>query len=335
MSDCSTAIMPSPKLVTLLAITATFILILSACTPMIHPAGEPNRSCHITENKFITADAVQLPLKTWHPPQAKIKSVIIAVHGFNDYSNFFQQPGGYLSQRQIMSYAYDQRGFGASPKRGLWAGIDTYTNDLICFTQQIKNKHPELPIYLLGESMGGAIVISTVTHSKKPPVEGIILVAPAVWGRQAMPWYQNTLLWTLSHTMPWLTLTGQNMEIQASDNIDMLRELGNDPLIIKETRIESIYGLVNLMDHASSNSHLISTNTLFLYGEKDEVIPKKPVYQFLQTMKKNEKIKHTVSLYENGFHMLLRDLKASILWDDIDVWISSTVSRPSIGIGGR
>ena len=150
-----------------------------------------------------------------------------------------------------------------------------------------------------------------------------------------MPWYQNALLWTLSHTLPWLTLTGENMEIQASDNIDMLRELGNDPLIIKETRIESIYGLVNLMDHASSNSHLISTNTLFLYGEKDEVIPKEPVYQFLQTMKKNEKIKHTVSLYENGFHMLLRDLKAFILWDDIDVWISSTVSRPSIGIGGR
>ncbi len=322
--------MIASKVVDLLAVTS-IILILSACTPMIHPAGEPNRSCQLTKNNFITADAVQLPLKTWHPPQAKIKSVIIAVHGFNDYSNFFQQPGDYLSQRHIMSYAYDQRGFGASPKRGLWAGIDTYTNDLICFTQQIKIKHPELPIYLLGESMGGAIVISTVTHSKKLPVEGIILIAPAVWGRQAMPWYQNALLWTLSHTMPWLTLTGENMEIQASDNIDMLRELAKDPLIIKETRVENIYGLVNLMDHASSNSHLISTNTLFLYGEKDEVIPKEPIFQFLQTMKKNEKMNHTVSLYENGFHMLLRDLKASVLWDDIDTWISSATSLlPSV-----
>ena len=308
-----------------------FIHTLSACTPVIYSAGKAIRSCQLSENNFITADAVQLPLKTWHPPQAKIKSVIIAVHGFNDYSNFFQQPGDYLSHRQIMSYAYDQRGFGASPKRGLWAGIDTYTNDLICFTQQIKNKHPELPIYLLGESMGGAIVISTVTLSKKLPVEGIILVAPAVWGRQAMPWYQNALLWTLSHTMPWLTITGENMEIQASDNIDMLRELGKDPLIIKETRVESIYGLVNLMDHASSNSHLISTNTFFLYGEKDEVIPKEPIIQFLQTMKKNKKINHTVSLYKNGFHMLLRDLKASILWDDIDAWISSETSPfPSV-----
>ncbi len=318
-----------------LLIIIPFIYFLSACAPMIYPAGEAVSSCQITDSNFITSDVVKLPLKIWQPSQQKIKSVIIALHGFNDYSNFFQQPGDYLSQHQIISYAYDQRGFGASPNRGLWAGIDTYTNDLICFTQQIKIRHPELPIYLLGESMGGAIVISTITHAKQLPVEGIILAAPAVWARRTMPWYQNVLLWTLSHTTPWLTLTGESMEIQASDNVEMLRKLGKDPLVIKETRVESIYGLVNLMDHASSSPHLISTNTLILYGEKDEVIPKEPTYQFLQSLKKTEKFPHTIALYENGYHMLLRDLQASILWDDIDAWISSSSNTLPSGVDKR
>jgi len=138
-----------------------------------------------------------------------------------------------------------------------------------------------------------------------------------------MPWYQNTLLWTLSHTMPWLTLTGSDLKIQASDNIEMLIALGQDPLVIKETRVESIYGLVNLMDRASSNANLISTNTLLLYGEKDEIIPKQPTYQFLNNLTDSKINNHIIAFYKNGYHMLLRDLQASVLWNDIDVWIDS------------
>ena len=299
------------------------INILAACTPNIHPAGTPVSSCHLLDNTFITADGSKLPLKIWQPPKQDIESVIIALHGFNDYSNFFQQPGNYFSQHKTISYAYDQRGFGESPNPGLWAGVDTYISDLTCFIQLIKHKHPATPIFLLGESMGGAIIISTVTQSDQLPVEGIILAAPAIWGRQTMPWYQNTLLWTLSHTMPWLTLTGSDLEIQASDNIEMLIALGQDPLVIKETRVESIYGLVNLMDRASSSANLISTNTLLLYGEKDEIIPKQPTYQFLDNLTNSSENNHIIAFYKNGYHMLLRDLQAFVLWNDIDAWIDS------------
>ena len=306
------------------------INVLAACTPNIHPAGAPISSAYLLKNFFITADGTELPLKTWQPPEQDIKSVIIALHGFNDYSNFFQQPGVYFSQHKTISYAYDQRGFGESSNRGLWAGVDTYISDLTCFIQLIEHKHPATPIYLLGESMGGAIVISTVVQSDQLSVAGIILAAPAIWGRQSMPWYQNTLLWTLSHTMPWLTLTGSDLEIQASDNIEMLIALGQDPLVIKETRVESIYGLVNLMDRALSSANLISTNTLLLYGEKDEIIPKQPTYQFLDNLKDTNDNNHIIAFYKNGYHMLLRDLQAPVLWNDINAWINSfTAPLPS------
>ena len=306
------------------------INVLVACTPNIHPGGTPISSGYLLNDTFITADGTELPLKIWRPPEQDIKSVIIALHGFNDYSNFFQQPGTYFSQHKTISYAYDQRGFGGSTNRGLWAGIDTYIADLTCFIQLIKQKHPSVPIFLLGESMGGAIVISTVAESDQLPVKGIILAAPALWARQSMPWYQNTLLWTLSHTMPWLTLSGSGLEIQASDNIEMLIALGQDPLVIKETRVESIYGLVNLMDRALSSANLISKNTLLLYGEKDEIIPKEPTYQFLNNLTNSKKNNHIIAFYKNGYHMLLRDLQASILWNDIDVWIDSfTTALPS------
>ncbi len=307
---------------------------LLACTPMIQPAKVPLSSGKITHNSFITYDGTQLPLKTWQPLQ-EINSVIIALHGFNDYSNFFHQPGNYFNQHNTVSYAYDQRGFGGSPNRGLWAGVDTYIEDLECFIQLITNKHPETPIYLLGESMGGAVVISTMAKFSQLPITGIILVAPAVWARETMPWYQNTLLWTLSHTMPWLVLTGENLEIKPSDNIEMLIALGKDPLVIKKTRVDTIFGLVNLMDQALSSAPFISTNTLLLYGEKDEIIPKKPTYQFLNNLNNTAENPQIIAFYQNGYHMLLRDLQASILWQDINAWINSFSSPLPSGADKR
>lgn len=290
---------------------------------MINPAKKPVSSGQILENTFVTKDGTHLPLKSWPPSKQEINSVIIALHGFNDYSNFFQQSGHYFSQHNVISYAYDQRGFGGSPNRGLWAGVDTYVLDLECFIQKIIIKHPNSSIFLLGESMGGAVVISTMAKFDRLPVDGIILAAPAVWARETMPWYQNVLLWTLTHTTPWLTLTGSGLKITPSDNIEMLRLLSNDPLVIKETRVDTMFGLVNLMDNAYSSASLLSINTLLLYGEKDEIIPKKPTKQFLNNLNNLEPNIQSIAFYKNGYHMLLRDLQASILWNDILSWINS------------
>lgn len=308
---------------------------LQACTPMIHPAGTPVISCQISDHFYITSDGALLPLRSWKPPQKEIQSIIIALHGFNDYSNFFQHPGDYFSQSKTVSYAYDQRGFGGSPDPGSWAGVDTYIQDLECFIQAIKNKHPNIPIYLLGVSMGGAIVISTMAQSIHLPVDGIILAAPAVWARQTMPWYQNVLLWTLSHTVPWLTLTGNGLGRIPSDNIEMLRALDQDSLVIRKTRVESIFGLVNLMDQALSSADHISTRTLLLYGERDEIIPKEPTYQFLHDLTDAGANRHVIAIYENGYHMLLRDLQASVLWRDIEAWINSPSSPLPSGADKR
>ena len=313
--------MPLKK--TKLSIYVLLLTNLLACTLMIHPAGAALTSGHISTHYYITTDGTQLPLKIWQPPKQEIKYVIIALHGFNDYSNFFQQPGNYFIQYNAISYAYDQRGFGESPRPGLWAGVDTYIDDLKNFIQLVKNKHPNTPIYLLGESMGGAIIITAMARSDLLAVNGIILAAPALWARQTMPWYQNALLWILSHTVPWLKVTSDGLEIQASDNIEMLKALGQDPLVIKETRVEAIYGLVNLMDQALSSANAITANTLLLYGEKDEIIPEEPTYQFLHHFTESGKNNLMIAFYVNGYHMLLRDLQAAVLWNDITAWINS------------
>ncbi|MDO9049203.1 MAG: lysophospholipase [Methylobacter sp.] len=315
-------------------IALLLLITQSGCMPMTYPLGAKNNAAQLGENTFLTEDGTNLPLRHWLP-KTEPRAVIIALHGFNDYSRFFDTPGEYFSKQGIACFAYDQRGFGMAPKRGLWAGGETYTKDLQALVRLIKQRYPERPVYLLGESMGGAIVITAMSRADMPEVAGIILAAPALWARSTMPWYQTGLLWTLAHSLPWLTLTGKGVHVVASDNIDMLRAMGRDPLVIKATRVETVYGLADLMDAAFNSATLLRGNTLMLYGEKDEIIPKEPTYAFLQRFLATNSTEKTVAIYQHGYHMLLRDLQAPTTWRDIAAWINASPDKLPSGADNR
>ncbi len=310
---------------------------LTGCVPLSHPPGEKVTKARLIEKLFITEDSVLLPVKHWLPKNYP-DAIVIALHGFNDYSEFFQGAGQYLSNHGIACFAYDQRGFGASTHWGLWAGSTTYSTDLITFVNLIKQRYPNRPIYLLGESMGGAVILNTISQLNSSFVSGTILVAPAVWARSIMPWYQTSLLWALAHSFPSITLTGRGLKIVASDNIDMLRALGKDPKVIKATRVEAIYGLSDLMDKAFNSAEQQHGNTLILYGEKDEIIPKKATYRFLEKFLTSDPTKSsqkTVAFYEKGYHMLLRDKQAATVWEDIATWINKKPNQIPSGADKR
>ena len=305
------------KYLTLCCATAPLWL-MTGCTPLVNTPGSPVTTARIEQDHFITADGAPLPLRCWLP-KAPPRAIIIALHGFNDYRNFFAGAGDYLATYGIASYAYDQRGFGGSPGRGLWPGITAYTDDLTAFSRQLRTRHPGVPLYILGESMGGAITIVAMSSSNRPDVDGVILSAPAVWARETMPWYQRWLLAVASHTVPSLKLTGKGLRIAPSDNSDMLRAFRNDPLVIKGTRVDTLYGVTNLMDRALVQASQVPGSVLVLYGRHDQVIPKEPILKMLDTMPATTRR----AFYENGYHLLLRDLHADKPLADIVTWITN------------
>lgn len=272
----------------------------------------------IEKGIFVASDESNLPVRSWLPLDVPAKAVIVALHGFNDYSNAFASSGAYFSRYGIACYAYDQRGFGATSGHGLWAGTDAYTNDLSSFIKVVRNNYPTIPLYVMGESMGGAIAIVTMTGNAPPNVDGVILVAPAVWSRVTMPWYQRWLLAVASYTAPWLELTGKGLKVTASDNIEMLRGLGRDPLVIKATRVDAMHGLTNLMDEALTRSEKLKIPTLIQYGQNDQIIPKEPTLLMLSKVPSTTR----VAFYEKGYHMLLRDLQSEKPMADIVSWIT-------------
>ena len=301
------------------------LILLSGCAPDFTTPENPGLSePQLQETSFISYDGTELPLRSWQPQGGvdAARFILIAVHGFNDYSNFIKNSAHYFNKHQIAVYAYDQRGFGNAPVKGKWSSTEAMTQDLKTLIRLIAQKHPDQPIYLLGHSMGGAVVIQAMSGNNHPDVAGAILAAPAVWARSTIPFYQNGALWLVAHSIPWYRVTGEGLGRKPSDNIEMLREQGRDPLVIKETRYDTIYGLQSLMDAAYANAENYNLKTLVLYGHRDEIIPEKPVLDAFQRFPVKPAGQKQLILYKNGYHMLLRDLQAENVLKDIVAWLN-------------
>lgn len=298
------------------------LLLMVACAPIEAPAGPEVVAPALQPAHLTAADGTELPLRSWLPPEGEpVRAAVVALHGFNDYSNFFDNTGRHLAEHGIASYAYDQRGFGGAPNRGLWAGTAALTADLRAAVRAVRTRHPGVPLHLFGESMGGAVILAAMARADAPEVDGIVLSAPAVWGRSSMPWYQTTALWIAVHTLPGSRLSGRGLGIVASDNTEMLRALGRDPLVIKGTRVDAVYGLVNLMDEAMARAPSVDGRMLVLYGENDQLIPPGAIDELLHRLPAQGDADRRLALYPEGYHMLTRDLQAETVQRDLAAWI--------------
>ncbi len=273
----------------------------------------------IESDAFVTRDGLHLPLRHWdaaHP-----RAIIVALHGMSDYSEAFDMPGPIWAEAGITTFAYDQRGFGAAPNPGVWGGSDSMRGDLDDFVDAVRAKYPGVPVYALGESMGGAVVLSSLESAKPPHVDGVVLIAPAVWSRDDMPFYYGWALWFAAHVMPGMHVSGNGLHIVACDNYAVLRKLSRDPLFQHSARADQVYGLVNLMDDARQAAAKLPAATppiLLLYGAHDQVIPAPPTEASIKDMGSHAEVHRD----EAGYHMLLRDLDGDSQSKLVSDWIA-------------
>lgn len=296
--------------------------LLAACAPHVAAPGPPIGEARLEPDAIVTADGARLPLRVWAPTgdeAGKPKAVLLALHGFGDYSNGFDEPGADWAQRGILVYAYDQRGFGRAEPLRRWAGSEALIGDLRSAARLLRARHPGVKLYAIGESMGGAVIMAAMVREDRPDIDGYILSAPAVRGREAIGELASAGLSLLAHTIPWWPISTIGMPQQASDNIEMLKKLGADPLVQKSPRIDMVWGLTDLMDLAAAAAQRLPAPMLLVYGLRDEVITSGAARTMLERLPRTPG--HRVALYRQGWHLLLRDLGGPIVRQDIAAWI--------------
>lgn len=324
-------------------------LLLSACAPQLRPAGpavrapaieafapplQPQRPSPwalvaapappvpagpVPAQALVMADGTELALRVWLPERPPT-AILLALHGFGDHGgNSLVEGAPLLTAAGIQVYAYDQRGFGYSNHRGLWPGVPTLVEDARAATRLIAARHPALPLYLMGESMGGAIAMVAATEAL--PVRGVILAAPAVMGRAQLPSVAAWVVDGLAALAPALAMPATAGGITASDNRAALLRFGRDPLTIREPRMDLVAGVLDSMDAAlEAFPRCCTAPSLVLTGGNDQVIPTRIARRVLRALppRADRRVLH----YPEGWHLLLRDAVRPEVARDIIAWIN-------------
>ena len=301
----------------MLAAGIAAMLAASCASPQVQTPVGPASTPGIAPKSFRMDDGAKLPYRVW-PARGRVRAVLVALHGMNDYRRAFVMPAATWRERGITVYAFDQRGFGAAPAPGIWAGTKRLIADLRTVVRLVRTRHPGVPVYVLGESMGGAVVAAAMGRADAPRVAGTILVAPAIWAWAAMPARYRWSLELAVHTVPWMRLTGKNLGRRPTDNLVAWRATGRDPLVIKGARVDALWGVVQLFDRAWASAGKIRGRLLLLYGAKDQIVPKLALVRLIERLPRASR---TFAYYRNGWHWLVRDLGRWDVHDDVSSWM--------------
>jgi alpha-beta hydrolase superfamily lysophospholipase len=305
----------------LIALMLIPFLLLGGCVSRLARPGPAVERPAETTDAFLMPDGTRLPYRVWLPKDDPPWAVVLALHGMNDSRDAWEYPAPDLAAAGIAVFAPDQRGFGATDSRGLWPGTRGLVDDARAMIKLLRQRYPKTKLFLMGESMGAAVLLILGAEPDPPPVDGYVLIAPAVWGRAEMNPFLRVGLWLFASLVPGMTVTGQGfVKITASDNRTAIHRLSDDPLTIHETRWDAIRGLVNLMDDALAAAPYFHQPALFLYGGHDQLIPDKATAATWRALPTEP----ARAFYPAGYHLMLRDHERITPIEDIIAWLRRT-----------
>ena len=270
------------------------------------------------------AAGAPLTLHAW-PSQGPARAVILGLHGFGDAGDLtFDQAARAWTQRGIAVYAPDQRGFGSNPDRGRWPGTDTLVADAVAAAAALRQRHPDLPLVVVGHSMGGGVALAAAAAGMD--ADALVLAGPAIVGGEALNPLLRTGAWTLAAALPDHRWTGRGLvEIHPTDNREALARVSADRRHFGDASSRELYGLVRVMDRAAAVAPEVRQPTLVLVGAHDEILDPGAIRAAAL------RIPGTLGVitYPDGWHWLFRDRQAARVWRDVgDFVLSSHRTEP-------
>ncbi|MBD0400511.1 alpha/beta hydrolase [Flammeovirga sp. EKP202] len=233
------------------------------------------------EYSWQTADNIDIYGKCWLPEDEKPKAIIAMIHGFGEHIERYAHVAAFFNENNYGFIGYDQRGHGKTPgKRGVVPSYDAVLHNVTELLSLIKEKFPDLPIFLYGHSMGGNIVSSYLLKENPSFLKGAIVTSP--WLRLAVdpPAWQEKIGKFIGGIFKDFVIPSKLNPADLSTDLTVGEIYVKDPLVHNKICTALYFGVKEAGEWAIENAGQLKVNTLLMHGDDDNITSYKASEEF-------------------------------------------------------
>jgi alpha-beta hydrolase superfamily lysophospholipase len=248
------------------------------------------------------------------------RAAILLIHGLHEHCERYHELGELFQTNEISVYTFDLRGHGKSEgEKHFISSVDEYVEDVkMVFADIPKN----LPLYVLGHSMGGLIAVNFLLANKDHKISGLILSGAALKpGKDITPFKEKLVRW-LAVFFPKLKTVPVKPELVSRDKNEV-NKYKNDPMIpLHGAKAGLGVALLNSMDNIKDRFSEISIPTLIMHGEADQLTDPDGSKIFFNNVGSQDK---TLQIWPGCYHEIFNEINKSDILDYTLKWVEQRI----------
>jgi acylglycerol lipase len=273
------------------------------------------------EGEFKGLEGLKIYYQAWIPEEPK--AVIQLVHGGFEHSGRYQNVVNKLIPEGYAIYADDHRGHGKSEGlRNYVDSFDQFIEDEKLFYDLIKEKHTNLPIFMLGHSLGSFIAIF-FTEKYEPLLNGLILSGTGINPGKETSGFLKFMVKTLSKITPKMKFNPRIDAKFLSHDPEVVKNYKSDPLVNADTITARLgYEMVKNFDKLKMTIRNFKINLLVQCGSEDKLISGNK--ELDDYFKMDDK---TIKIYDGLYHEVYNEIEKDrgIVLKDLKDWLNNHI----------
>ena len=274
------------------------------------------------EGTFAGRGGLELFYQRWLP-EGEHEAVLAIVHGFGEHSGRYGNVVNWFVPKGYAAYGFDLRGHGRSPgPRGYINEWAEYRADVRLFLELVHAQEPERPVFLLGHSMGGLIVLEYALHYPEG-LSGVIVSGPVLAQAGVSPLLM-LLSRLLSRISPRLALNTKLDAAAISRDQVVVEAYVNDPLVHSLGTPRLGTELTRAVEWTQAHAAEFRVPCLILHGSADRLAPPDGSRTFYEKMTLADRDRQ---VYEGYFHEVYNDLGKEKPLAAVEAWVERHLPR--------
>ncbi len=269
------------------------------------------------EGSFMGTRARRIAWQSWSPAgDQPLKGVVTIAHGYGEHIGRYEHVATRLTQAGFAVYGSDHAGHGRSGGKRGRIRFDAAISDMDQLIVTVSRaRHPELPQFLLGHSMGGALALRyALAHQNR--LRGLVISAPLaeVEGGPAL----HALAQVLGVVLPAAPVARVDPRLVSRDHAvvkaytaDPLNHHGPVPASVAREFVRHAHSL-------AGDVHGIKLPTLLMWGTADRLCPTAGMERVAANIGSEDL---TVKRYEGLFHEIMNEPEQAQVLDDLVRWL--------------